>query len=91
MWHPMGKFRMVDLESDVFLAIFDDSTNDFHALTGGPWIILGHYLVVFSWEPTFRVSDDLPSRMVVWIRFPRLPYQYYNRDILLEKAPEKYY
>ncbi|CAN0826306.1 hypothetical protein LINGRAHAP2_LOCUS648 [Linum grandiflorum] len=79
----MGKFRMVDLESDVFLAIFDDSTNDFHALTGGPWIILGHYLVVFSWEPTFRVSDDLPSRMVVWIRFPRLPYQYYNRDILL--------
>ncbi|CAN0919041.1 hypothetical protein LINGRAHAP2_LOCUS31226 [Linum grandiflorum] len=50
--------------------------------TGGPWIILGHYLVVFSWEPTFRVSDDLLSRMVVWIRFPRLPYQYYNRDIL---------
>ncbi|CAN0899343.1 hypothetical protein LINGRAHAP2_LOCUS20222 [Linum grandiflorum] len=37
----MGRFRMVDLESEVFLATFDDSTDYFRALTGGPWTILG--------------------------------------------------
>ncbi|CAN0872505.1 hypothetical protein LINGRAHAP2_LOCUS10135 [Linum grandiflorum] len=54
----------------------------FHALSGGLWTILGHYLVAFAWDPQFRVTDDLPQRMVVWIRFPRLPYQYYHRDVL---------
>ncbi|CAN0856754.1 hypothetical protein LINGRAHAP2_LOCUS6578 [Linum grandiflorum] len=82
MWQPMGRFRMVDLESEVFLAIFEDSSDYFHALTGGPWIILDHYLAVFTWDPQFRVSVDLSQKMVVWIRFPRLPYQYYHSDVL---------
>ncbi|CAN0920410.1 hypothetical protein LINGRAHAP2_LOCUS32032 [Linum grandiflorum] len=55
---------MVDLESEVFLAIFEDASDYFHALTGGPWTILDHY------------------KMGVWIRFPRLPYQYYHSDVL---------
>ncbi|CAN0925790.1 hypothetical protein LINGRAHAP2_LOCUS34957 [Linum grandiflorum] len=37
---------MVDLESDVFLATFDDSHDYFHALTGAPWMILGYYLTI---------------------------------------------
>ncbi|CAN0915195.1 hypothetical protein LINGRAHAP2_LOCUS28987 [Linum grandiflorum] len=55
---------MVDLESEVFLAIFEDPADYFHALTGGPWTILDHY------------------KMVVWVRFPRLPYHYYHCDVL---------
>ncbi|CAN0920412.1 hypothetical protein LINGRAHAP2_LOCUS32032 [Linum grandiflorum] len=82
MCQQMGRFRMVDLESEVFLAIFEDASDYFHALTGGPWTILDHYLAVFTWDPQFRVSDDLPQKMGVWIRFPRLPYQYYHSDVL---------
>ncbi|CAN0906723.1 hypothetical protein LINGRAHAP2_LOCUS24417 [Linum grandiflorum] len=82
MWQPMGRFRMVDLESEVFLAIFEDPNDYFQALTGGPWTILDHYLTVFTWDTNFRVSDDLPQKMVVWVRFPRLPYQYYHCDVL---------
>ncbi|CAN0915196.1 hypothetical protein LINGRAHAP2_LOCUS28987 [Linum grandiflorum] len=82
MWQPMGRFRMVDLESEVFLAIFEDPADYFHALTGGPWTILDHYLTVFAWDAKFRVSDDLPQKMVVWVRFPRLPYHYYHCDVL---------
>ncbi|CAN0876745.1 hypothetical protein LINGRAHAP2_LOCUS11476 [Linum grandiflorum] len=74
---------MVDLESEVFLASFEDSTDYLHALSGGPWTILGHYLAAFAWDPTFRVTDDLSPWMVVWIRFPRLPYQYYHHDVLV--------
>ncbi|CAN0898137.1 hypothetical protein LINGRAHAP2_LOCUS19537 [Linum grandiflorum] len=83
LWNPVGRFRMVDLESEVFLASFDDPNDYFHALSGGPWTILGHYLVAFAWDQQFRVTDDLPPRMVVWIRFPRLPYQYYHHDVLV--------
>ncbi|CAN0913333.1 hypothetical protein LINGRAHAP2_LOCUS27857 [Linum grandiflorum] len=74
---------MVDLESEVFLASFDDPIDYLHALSGGPWTILGHYLAAFAWDPSFRVTDDLPPRMVIWIRFPRLPYQYYHHDVLV--------
>ncbi|CAN0880988.1 hypothetical protein LINGRAHAP2_LOCUS13963, partial [Linum grandiflorum] len=50
--------------------------------TGGPWMILGHYLTVFAWDSHFRISDALPQKMAVWVQFPRLPYQYYHRDVL---------
>ncbi|CAN0903792.1 hypothetical protein LINGRAHAP2_LOCUS22746 [Linum grandiflorum] len=56
---------MVDLEFEVFLAIFNDSFDYFHALVGGPWTTLDHYLVVFDWDSQFWVSDDLPQKMVV--------------------------
>ncbi|CAN0898795.1 hypothetical protein LINGRAHAP2_LOCUS19910 [Linum grandiflorum] len=74
---------MVDLESNVFLASFEDSNDYFHALSGGPWTILGHYLVAVAWDPQFWVLDDLLPQMVVWIKFPRLPYQYYHHDFLV--------
>ncbi|CAN0913443.1 hypothetical protein LINGRAHAP2_LOCUS27927 [Linum grandiflorum] len=82
MWRPEGKMRMVDLDHDVFLVSFDNPQDYDHALTGGPWMILDHYLVCHGWDPSFRVSANLPSRMVVWIRFPKLPYQYYQEAIL---------
>ncbi|CAN0858626.1 hypothetical protein LINGRAHAP2_LOCUS7367 [Linum grandiflorum] len=82
MWKPEGRMRMVDLDNDVFLAHFDNPQDYDHALTGGPWMILEHYLVCHSWDPSFRVSSDLPAKIVVWVRFPKLPYQYYQRDIL---------
>ncbi|CAN1305099.1 hypothetical protein LINPERPRIM_LOCUS26416 [Linum perenne] len=61
------------------------NTNDqdyFRALTGGPWMILEHYLIVQQWDPTFRVSDKLPAKMVVWVRFPHLAILFYHPQIL---------
>ncbi|CAN0925860.1 hypothetical protein LINGRAHAP2_LOCUS34987 [Linum grandiflorum] len=83
MWRPEGKLRMVDLDNDVFLAFFDLPQDYNSALLGGPWMILDHYLVVHSWDPSFRITPDLPPKMVVWVRFPKLPYQYYQRDIFV--------
>ncbi|CAN0829090.1 hypothetical protein LINGRAHAP2_LOCUS1045 [Linum grandiflorum] len=73
---------MVDLDNEIFLASFENPLDYDHALTGGPWMILDHYLVVHSWDPSFRASSNLPPKMVVWVRFPRLPYQYYHEDVL---------
>ncbi|CAN0847664.1 hypothetical protein LINGRAHAP2_LOCUS5094 [Linum grandiflorum] len=73
---------MVDLESEVFLASFEDSNDYLHALSGGPWTILGHYLAAFAWDPSFPVTVYLPH-MVVWIRFLRLHYQCYHLEVLV--------
>ncbi|CAN0884557.1 hypothetical protein LINGRAHAP2_LOCUS14876 [Linum grandiflorum] len=45
MWRPEGRMLMVDLDHDVFLASFDNTQDYDHARTGGPWMILDHYLV----------------------------------------------
>ncbi|CAN0893285.1 hypothetical protein LINGRAHAP2_LOCUS18063 [Linum grandiflorum] len=45
-------------------------------------MILDNYLVVFALDFQFQVTYDLPHKMVVWIRFRRLPYQYYHCDVL---------
>ncbi|CAN0825622.1 hypothetical protein LINGRAHAP2_LOCUS458 [Linum grandiflorum] len=82
MWRPEGRMRMVDLDNEIFLVHFDNPQDYDHALTGGPWMILDHYLVCHGWDPSFRASSDLPPKMVIWVRFPKLPYQYYHTDIL---------
>ncbi|CAN0837994.1 hypothetical protein LINGRAHAP2_LOCUS1955, partial [Linum grandiflorum] len=48
MWKPAGRMQMVDMDNEVFLAHFDHSQDYDHALTGGPWMILDHYLVCHS-------------------------------------------
>ncbi|CAN1170238.1 hypothetical protein LINPERHAP2_LOCUS28878 [Linum perenne] len=45
-------------------------------------MILEHYLLVQQWDPSFRVSDTLPGKMVVWVRFPHLPIYYNHPEIL---------
>ncbi|CAN0917850.1 hypothetical protein LINGRAHAP2_LOCUS30548 [Linum grandiflorum] len=57
---------MVDLDSKIFLASFDNPLDYDHALTG-PWLILDHYLVDHSWDPSFRASSNLPPKILVWI------------------------
>ncbi|CAN1794997.1 Putative ribonuclease H protein At1g65750 [Linum perenne] len=82
MWKPTGNMHVIDVGLNCFLVRFGDEKDYFKALTGGPWIILDHYLVVQQWDPTFRVSDKLPSKMVVWVRFPHIPIQLYHKQIL---------
>ncbi|CAN1841145.1 hypothetical protein LINPERHAP1_LOCUS36369 [Linum perenne] len=80
MWKPAGTMHVIDVDLNCFLVRFGDEKDYFKALTGGPWLIFDHYLVVQQWEPSFRVSNKLPSKMVVWVRFPHLPIQLYHKQ-----------
>ncbi|CAN1816349.1 hypothetical protein LINPERHAP1_LOCUS27742, partial [Linum perenne] len=82
MWKPMGSLQIIDLNKNCYLVKFDNEQDDFKALTGGPWMIFDHYLVIQQWDPSFRVSDKLPSKMVVWARLPHLPILFYHPQIL---------
>ncbi|CAN1851754.1 hypothetical protein LINPERHAP1_LOCUS40329 [Linum perenne] len=83
LWKPSGAMQVIDLDKDCYLVKFGNEQDYFKALTGGPWMVLDHYLIVQQWEPNFRVSNKLPSRMVVWVHFPHLPILFYHPQILL--------
>ncbi|CAN1326355.1 hypothetical protein LINPERPRIM_LOCUS33802 [Linum perenne] len=74
--------QIIDLDKECYIVKFSNDQDYFKALTGGPWLILDHYLIVQQWDPSFRVSSTLPSKMVVWIRFPHLPILFYHPEIL---------
>ncbi|CAN1829883.1 hypothetical protein LINPERHAP1_LOCUS32682 [Linum perenne] len=82
IWKPLGNIHIVDLDKNCFLVKFALEQDYFKALTGGPWTILDHYLAIHQWDHSFRISNDLPKKMVVWVRFPHLPIHLYHPQIL---------
>ncbi|CAN1126754.1 hypothetical protein LINPERHAP2_LOCUS3615 [Linum perenne] len=70
------------MDRSCFLVKFSNDEDYFKALTGGHWIILDRYLIVHRWDDSFRVSNELPNKLVAWVRFPHLPIQFYHAQIL---------
>ncbi|CAI0394249.1 unnamed protein product [Linum tenue] len=72
----------MDLNNETFLVTFGNDQDYLRALTGGPWVILDHYLVVHQWSPAFRTSDKPHRRVVAWVQLPELPVHFYHREVL---------
>lgn len=51
---------------------------------GGPWFISGHHLALQRWRPNFRPSTTKIEKTVVWVRFPGLPLEYYDKDVIFK-------
>lgn len=43
---------------------------------------MGHYLAVAKWKPNFRPSVDHVHSTMVWVRFPELPMELFDEEIL---------
>ncbi|CAL1378660.1 unnamed protein product [Linum trigynum] len=82
MWRPIGSLEIMDLNNDTFLATFGNDQDYLKALTGGPWVILDHYLLVHQWTPAFCTSDKPYRSVVAWVQFPELPVHFYHWEIL---------
>ncbi|CAN1187385.1 hypothetical protein LINPERHAP2_LOCUS38701 [Linum perenne] len=82
IWKPVGHMHVVDLDKSCFMVKFSNEQDYYKALTGGPWLIFDHYLIVHQWDSSFRVSDNLPTKMVVWVRFPHVPIRFYHKQVL---------
>ena len=55
-----------------------------NVLNGGPWFIGEHFLSIRRWEPNFKPTKVSCSLVAVWIRLPKLPFEYYELAILKE-------
>ncbi|CAI0460517.1 unnamed protein product [Linum tenue] len=72
----------MDLNNQAFLVTFNNDQDYLHALTGGSWTILDHYLLVHEWSPSFITSDQPFKSVVAWVQFPELLVHFYHREVL---------
>ncbi|XP_031127559.1 uncharacterized protein LOC116029652 [Ipomoea triloba] len=78
MWKPKGRLELIALENDYFLVRFGLREDLEFAKYEGPWMTLDHYLIVKDWVPTFDPTVDTTENVLVWVRFPNLPVEFYN-------------
>ena len=84
LWKPMAKMDCVTLGKGFFLIRFSDSDDFDKVLRGGPWFIREHFLAIKPWEPYFIASEAKLTSVVVWVRFPELPIEFYDAAVLRE-------
>jgi len=65
---------------------FDQAADKEKIITGGPWLIFDHCLVVTHWLPEFASPNEKVEHTVVWVRFPGLNLVYYDESFLLAMA-----
>ncbi|XVF02017.1 hypothetical protein REPUB_Repub04eG0139900 [Reevesia pubescens] len=71
-----------DMDNGYYYIRFNLRLDYDYVLTNGPWIIVDHYLIVRMWVSDFRSKDKTIDIVAAWIRFPRMPLEYYDSQIL---------
>lgn len=82
LWNPSKSPKVIDMKKGFFLVQFDDDDDLQITLVGDPWVVLGHYLTVQRWYPSFRACTAKANSVMAWIRLLDLPLQYYHDKIL---------
>lgn len=88
LWRPKNRIDLVAIDNEYFLVKFESKEDYEFAKYEGPWMVLDHYLIVKEWHPDFDPKTDKTEKVLVWVRFPCLPIEYYN-IIFLRKVGEK--
>ncbi|KAJ4833102.1 hypothetical protein Tsubulata_001085 [Turnera subulata] len=68
LWGPRGGFRIIDLDHNYYLVKLADGHDYLQVMTGGPWVILDHYLIVEPWQPNFDPAAHRVTSVVAWVR-----------------------
>ncbi|KAL4379705.1 hypothetical protein GQ457_02G020840 [Hibiscus cannabinus] len=82
----LSKIRFSDRIHDVIDAklthsIIIHETDFSKVLTRGLWVIYGSYLIVQPWSRNFSIASAYPSKIMVWVRLPKLPYCYNTKSL----------
>lgn len=56
-WQLKEGCDLIDLDKGYLVARFYNREDYLTALEGGPWMVLGHYLMISKWKPNFVPSD----------------------------------
>lgn len=54
IWKPIGEMEVIGMNHGFFVVRFSNSADYNQVFDGGPWMVLGHYLMVQKWEPEFK-------------------------------------
>lgn len=73
---------MTDIRNHFYVVRLSKKEDYEQAPYGDPWIIDDYYLIVGSWSPSFNPFTVGLQKMQVWVRFPELSIQFYNKEFL---------
>ncbi|XVE95436.1 hypothetical protein REPUB_Repub02eG0097000 [Reevesia pubescens] len=82
LWSLKCSFDVVDMDNGFYCIRFGSRADYNHVLTNGPWLIADHYLTVRRWKPGFRSEEATIDTVAAWVRFPGMPLEYYDEDIM---------
>ncbi|KAL7213410.1 hypothetical protein ACSBR2_016017 [Camellia fascicularis] len=88
LWGLQEDFNVIDLGNNYFLFKFSSLEDCAHVYSGGPWVIMDHYLTVRKWEPDFKASEAFETTTAVWVRFLELPIEYFQEKVLYTIAQQ---
>ena len=83
MWRPKAEVEIVAIDNGFFLAKFASVDDYEFAKFGGPWLIFYHYLIVRPWQPNFDPTQNTLKNLLVWVRIPCLPIEYFDHSFLM--------
>ena len=69
-------------ENSYFMVIFLNMEDRDKGFEGGPYFYNRIGLFIRPWHAIFNSTEEIPSRVLVWIRLPRLPLEFWQEDIL---------
>ncbi|KAJ4824311.1 hypothetical protein Tsubulata_029372 [Turnera subulata] len=82
LWGIRSELKVIDLNNNFYFVRLLNQYDYLKVITGGPWVILGHYLTVEPWKPQFTPSTHKITSVVIWIQLPELSCEYYDMPIL---------
>ncbi|MCI00123.1 hypothetical protein A2U01_0021139, partial [Trifolium medium] len=86
VWKLQGGFEIMDNDNSFYMVKFDHVADKEKVITGGPWLIFGHSLVVSHWSLDFASPNAKIECTVVWVQFPGLNLVYYDESFLMAMA-----
>ncbi|XP_019161010.1 PREDICTED: uncharacterized protein LOC109157614 [Ipomoea nil] len=82
MWKPKGSMDLIAIANEYFLVRFGSVDDLEFSMYEGPWMVLDHYLIMKPWEPDFDPYNDTTEKILVWVRVPDLPAEYFDAIFL---------
>ena len=81
VWNPEGEMEILLAANNYFMVIFSSMEDRNKAFEGGPYFFNQVGLFIKPWHMSFNSAEEIPSRVPVWVRLPRLPLEFWREDI----------
>ncbi|XP_057834982.2 uncharacterized protein LOC131045412 [Cryptomeria japonica] len=82
VWEPEGEMEVTLLANNFFMVTFLCMADRNRVFEGGPYFYNQVGLFVKPWHVGFNPSEELPNRVLVWVRLPRFPIECCREDVL---------
>ena len=82
MWNPEAHMEILLAANNYFMVIFSSMSDRNKAFEGGLYFFNQVGPFIKPWHMGFNLAEEIASQVLVWIRLPRLPLEFWREDIL---------